>query len=320
MASRLVDLLCRRGLIDADALAGARDGVDSPAGLAARLVALGLIDEDTLAYALAVECHLPMIDPGAAAVPSDAVADVPHGLARRYHLEPVALDGALLTIAMAGPTDLAAVAQVTFLTGLDVQAAVARTSAVHDAIVRLYGDAPELADALSGLGPALPEERPPAPRPMDAEEAPVVRYVHALLAEAVRRRASDVHIEPFEGALRIRLRVDGVLVDVAPPPAGLAAAITTRVKVMARLDIAERRLPQDGRLLFAASRGSATDVRVSVLPTLHGETIVLRLLDQTGMARRLETLGLDTVDLAQLHAALAQPQGLVLATGPTGSG
>ena len=228
--------------------------------------------------------------------------------------------GALLTIAMADPTDQTAIAQVTFLTGLDVQATVAPASAVRDAIVRLYGDAPDLADALSGLGPALPEERAPIAQPSDDEDAPVVRYVHALLAEAVRRRASDIHVEPFDGTLRVRLRVDGVLAEVAPPPAGLAAAITTRVKVMARLDIAERRLPQDGRLQFVATGGAAVDVRVSVLPTLHGETIVLRVLDHTGVARRLDMLGLDAPDLSRLRGALAQPQGLVLATGPTGSG
>jgi type II secretory ATPase GspE/PulE/Tfp pilus assembly ATPase PilB-like protein len=320
MQSRLCDILCRRGVLDAAEAVRVRDGLDDPGGLAARLVALDLVDEDVLVNVLAEECTLPRVDPRLAAVPRDAVAAVPHGLARRHQLVPVALDGALLTIAMADPTDQGAVAHVTFLTGLDVQAAVAPPSAVRDAIARLYGEAPELADALSGLGPASPEERAPVQRPSDADDAPVVRYVHALLAEAVRRGASDVHVEPFDGALRVRLRVDGVLAEVAPPPAGLAAAITTRVKVMARLDIAERRLPQDGRLEFAAPGSAAVDVRVSVLPTLHGETIVLRLLDRTGLARRLETLGLDAGDLERLRAALAQPQGLVLATGPTGSG
>jgi hypothetical protein len=167
MRSRLCDILCRHGLLDATGVARVRDGLDDPGGLAARLVTLGLVDEDILVSLLAEECTLPVVDPRTAAVPAEAVAAVPHGLARRHQLVPVALEGALLTIAMVDPTDQGAVAQVTFLTGLDVQAAVAPPSAVRDAIVRLYGEAPELADALSGLGPALPEERAPAQRQSD---------------------------------------------------------------------------------------------------------------------------------------------------------
>ncbi len=316
MASRLAELLIRHGVLTGTPPGGCRDG----GGLALRLVAHGGVDEAALVQVLADECRLPIIDPGAVAVPPEGLAAVPHALARKHQLVPVALDGALLTVAMADPTDTAALDELRFLTGLDVLAAVAAPTAVRDAVTRLYGDAPELADAVAGLGPAPRAERPlPGPVP-DAERAPVVRYVDALLAEAVRRRASDIHVEPFDGALRVRLRVDGVLAEVAPPPAGLAAAIATRVKVMAQLDIAERRVPQDGRLRVTTAAGGAVDVRVSVLPTLHGETLVLRLLEQDGLVRRLDTIGFDQADLALVRGALAQPQGLVLATGPTGSG
>jgi type IV pilus assembly protein PilB len=277
-------------------------------------------DQDTVVRLLADEYRLPLVDPRTADVPAAALAAVPHVLARRHVLVPVALQGAQLTVAMADPTDPAAVAELKFSCGLDVRIAVAPRAAVQETIERLYGPASELAEALSGLAPPAPATEPTAPiEASDTEAAPVVRFVNALLAEAVRRRASDIHIEPYDHTLRIRLRVDGVLGEVAPPPPGLASAIATRVKVMAQLDIAERRLPQDGRLRLSLEGGDV-DVRVSVLPTLFGEKLVLRLLDRGGVERRLDALGLEPGTLAHLRAALARPHGLVLVTGPTGSG
>src|SRR5262249_53574434 len=234
----------------------------------------------------------------------------------------VALTGPTLTVAMSDPTTVA-VAEVRFLCGLDVRIAIAGPTAVREAIDRFYGDAPELADALSELGPAPPElDRPDAGSLDEAAtaQAPVVRFVRALLAEAVARRASDIHVEPYADALRVRLRVDGVLCEIAPPPAALARAITNRIKVMAQLDIAERRIPPDGRLRLRLGEQGDADVRVSVLPTLFGETLVLRLLHGTRSDRGLEGLGLDDDALALLRATLARPHGLLLATGPTGSG
>jgi type IV pilus assembly protein PilB len=317
MASRLGDLLRRRGLLTADQLAAAQaaQGEDDSA-----LAHLRLVDEAVLVQLLADEYRLPIVDPHTADVSRAALDAVPHALARRHVLVPVELHGPQLTVAMADPTNPAAVAELKFLCDLDVRIAVAAPTAVQDAIDRLYGPASELAEALSGLGPDTPATDPAvATDAADTEQAPVVRFVNALLAEAVRRRASDVHVEPYERSLRIRLRIDGVLCEVAPPPPSLAAAITTRVKVMAQLDIAERRLPQDGRLRLALE-GTDVDVRVSVLPTLFGEKLVLRLLDHGRVERRLDTLGLEPDTLARLRLALAQPHGLVLATGPTGSG
>jgi len=277
-------------------------------------------DQDTVVRLLADEYRLPLVDPRTADVPAAALAAVPHVLARRHVLVPVALQGAQLTVAMADPTDPAAVAELKFSCGLDVRIAVAPRAAVQETIERLYGPASELAEALSGLTPPAPATEPTAAiEASDTEAAPVVRFVNALLAEAVRRRASDIHVEPYDHTLRIRLRVDGVLGEVAPPPPGLASAIATRVKVMAQLDIAERRLPQDGRLRLSLEVGNV-DVRVSVLPTLFGEKLVLRLLDRGGVERRLDALGLEPGTLAHLRAALARPHGLVLVTGPTGSG
>jgi type IV pilus assembly protein PilB len=310
MTSRLEDLLRRRGVLAGEPLAHALATQDDQnGGAAARLVEL------------AEEYHLPVIDPRAADPSRAALDAVPAALARRYGLVPVALDGAQLTVAMTDPTNPAAIRDLIFLCGLQVQAVLASPGAVREAIDRLYGPVSELSDALSGLGPATPLVEAAAPAgDADAEHAPVVRFVNALVGEAVRRHASDVHIEPYERSLRIRLRIDGVLCEVVPPPAALAAAITTRVKVMAQLDIAERRLPQDGRFRFSVADGGGVDVRVSVLPTLFGEKLVLRVLDHARGERRLDTLGLEPDALAQLRLALAQPHGLVLATGPTGSG
>jgi type IV pilus assembly protein PilB len=322
MVSRLAELLRRRHLLtDAQLAAAVAAQGEHGGGLAQWVVRLGLVDGDALAASLADAYGLEIVDPRTVDVPRAAIDAVPHALARRHEVVPIALDGARLTVAVADPTDPAPIDEVRFLCGLDVRVVVASCTAVREAIERLYGPASELAEALSGLGSATPAVDPVADVEADAatEHAPVVRFVNALLAEAVRRRASDVHVEPFERALRVRLRIDGVLHDVAPPPASLAAAIATRVKVMAQLDIAERRLPQDGRLR-ATLPARGVDVRVSTLPTLHGEKIVLRLLDHAHAERTLEALGLEVSALARVRHALAQPHGLVLATGPTGSG
>lgn len=322
MTSRLGELLRRRNLLTEAQLAAAVAAQrEHGGGLATWMVRLGLVAADVLAETLAGTYHLAVVDPRTMEVSRAALDAVPHALARRHELVPVGLDGSRLTVALADPTDPDAVNEVRFLSGLDVRVAVASPGAIREATERLYGPASELAEALSDLGPAAPAADPVPDGEADAAtgHAPVVRFVNALLAEAVRRRASDVHVEPFARALRVRLRVDGVLCDVAPPPPSLGAAIATRVKVMAQLDIAERRLPQDGRLRVALPAGEV-DVRVSVLPTLHGEKIVLRILDHGHAERSLDALGLEASALAQLRHALAQPHGLVLATGPTGSG
>ena len=298
-------------------------GPEQAGPLAGELPRLGLVPEDVLVCALADEYGLGVVEPCAAQVPRAALDVVPHALARRHLIVPVALEGSTLTVAMADPTLTVALAELKFLCGLDVRIVVARVTAVRETIERLYGDAPELADALSELGPGEPPIEHADDRTVHeatTAQAPVVRFVNALLAEAAGRRASDIHIEPYAETLRVRLRIDGVLCEVAPPPPALAGAITNRVKVMAQLDIAERRLPQDGRLRLRLPDGAQVDVRVSVLPTLFGETLVLRLLDCTRLDRRLDALGLDHQALALLRDALARPHGLVLATGPTGSG
>ncbi len=325
MTSRLGDLLRRHGALTDDQLAPALAAQREHGGaLATHLVRLGLVDEDRLVALVAAEYRLPVVDPRSADVASDAIETVPHTLARRHELVPIALDRGTLTLAMVDPAHPSAVNEVKFLTGRDVRIAAASPTSVHAAIERLYGAPSPLADALSQLGPAHPGDAvddDPLREPLAAsEQAPVVRLVNALLAEAVRRHASDVHIEPYERALRIRFRIDGVLCEVMQPPLAFHSAIATRLKVLAQLDIAERRLPQDGRLRFRSPDGSETDVRISALPTAFGEKLVLRILDRTHLQSDLGTLGFEESALHELRTAIARPCGLVLVTGPTGSG
>jgi len=325
MHSRLGDLLRRHGALTAEQLAPALAAQEEHGGtLATQLVGLGLVEEHQLVALVADEYHLPIVDPRCVEVTGDAIDAVPPTLARRHELVPIALDGSMLTIAMVDPASPIAVSEIKFLTGRDVRITVASPSAVHATIERLYGAPSPLADALSQLGPS--EQRDdrdgdPLREPLAAsEQAPVVRLVNALLAEAVRRHASDVHIEPYERTLRARFRVDGVLCEVMHPPLAFHSAIATRLKVLAQLDIAERRLPQDGRMRFRSPEGEETDVRVAVLATAFGEKLVLRILDRSHLQRDLGSLGFEASALHDLRSAIARPCGLVLVTGPTGSG
>jgi general secretion pathway protein E len=224
-----------------------------------------------------------------------------------------------LILAMADPLDRYALDAIQLLVGKPVKAVVAVPAELERALARLYGDSGDHAEvAKAVVGEAI--DAGDVQRLRDqASEAPVVRLVNALIAQALEARASDIHIEPFEGRLRMRLRIDGVLRDIEAPPVSLAPAITSRVKIMAALDIAERRLPQDGRLK-ATVQGRDIDLRVSCVPTLYGESVVLRLLDKSQAPLELAALGF-AADLEQgLGTLLALPNGILLVTGPTGSG
>jgi type IV pilus assembly protein PilB len=219
-----------------------------------------------------------------------------------------------------------AINEVKFLTGFDVKVAVAAPSAIQQAIERYYDRHTDYDEVLSQLGNETVEvvhdddqidlkelERA-------TEEAPVVRLVNALLTDAIRKRASDIHVEPYEKMLRVRFRIDGVLYEIMQPPLRLKNAITSRIKVMAQLDIAERRLPQDGRIKMKLTRGKEMDFRVSVLPTMFGEKVVLRLLDKSNLQLDMTKLGFEDEALRHFKEAIYKPFGMVLVTGPTGSG
>ncbi len=322
----LAAILLEQGQADTKTLErGRRVAAESGQRLDTVLLQLGLVTERGLADSYARLLGINVA--GAEDYPAEAPV-LPEQLAPKFlraaRAIPVAIDeGGAVLLACADPMDGFIPAAVRAATGRPVRLMAAVPIELEAALGRLYPDetsgvagedAPELLD---GEGGGLEED---AERLKDlASEAPVIRLVNQIIARAVETQASDIHIEPFEDRLRVRYRYDGVLHEADSPPARLAAAITSRIKIMARLDIAERRLPQDGRIKLAV-RGAETDFRVSTIPSLHGETVVLRVLDRTAVVFDYARLGLPAPVIAQLSTALALPNGIVLVTGPTGSG
>jgi type IV pilus assembly protein PilB len=327
--SRLGDLLVRRGQIAAAHLDKAMDEQRAHGGaLASHLVKLGFINEDALLSYLQKEYRLPVVDPSNLDIPPEVLSLVPATMAAKHQLIPVNLVRSTLTLAMADPSNLVAINEVKFLTGYDVKIAVAGATAVQTAIERYYDAAVNYDQVLNEIGGSSEEvqlvsgEEEVNLQELEraTEEAPVVKLVNALLADAIKKHASDVHVEPYEKMLRIRFRMDGVLYEIMQPPIKLKNAITSRIKVMASLDIAERRMPQDGRIKLKLTGNKEMDFRVSVMPTIFGEKVVLRLLDKSNLQLDMTKLGFEERPLADFKDAIYKPHGMVLVTGPTGSG
>jgi type IV pilus assembly protein PilB len=325
--SRLGELLVRRGQIDQSALTKASDEQRAHGGaLASHLVKLGFINEDALLSYLQKEYRLPVVDPSNLDIPPEVLALVPPAMVHKHHLIPVNLVRSTLTLAMADPSNIVAINEVKFLTGYDVKIAVGGATAVQRAIERYYEANVNYDQMLTELGgedvQLVQGEEEVNLQDLEraTEEAPVVRLVNALLTDAITKRASDVHVEPYEKVLRIRFRIDGVLYEVMQPPVKLKNALTSRIKVMASLDIAERRMPQDGRIKLKLGNNREMDFRVSVLPTIFGEKVVLRLLDKSNLQLDMTKLGFDERALKDFKEAIYKPFGMVLVTGPTGSG
>ncbi len=325
--SRIGELLLKQGVISAPDLRVASNRLREAGGaLTTWLVKLCGVAESDLLTVLQEEYHLPVVDPAALDIPPEVIDVLPAVLANKYHIVPVSLSRASLTLAMADPSNLVAINEVKFLTGLDVRAAIAGPTSVERAIERYYDHNINYGDVLSQLGSEemevvqTREEVDLKQLEKATEEAPVVKLVNALLTDAIKKRASDIHIEPYEKLLRVRFRIDGVLYEIMQPPATLKNAIISRIKVMASLDIAERRMPQDGRIKVKIGQGREMDLRVSTLPTLFGEKVVLRLLDKGGVQLDLKALGFEPAALAQFEEAILRPYGMILVTGPTGSG
>jgi general secretion pathway protein E len=318
----LAEHVIASGQCEARTVARARSvAAESDQRLDTVMIQLGLLSERGLAqaYASLLGC--------AVAVPSrypDAEpvlpAELPGLFLRNARAIPVAIAGRTLTVAMADPLDDFTVAAIAAATGLIVQREVALPIEIDAALDRLYPDAPgDESQDIDGLGGREPLEED-AERLKDlASEAPVIRLVNQIIFRAVETQASDIHLEPFEDRLRVRYRYDGELHESESQPAQLIAAITSRVKIMARLDIAERRLPQDGRIKLAV-RGQEIDIRVSTVPSLHGEAVALRILDRSAVELDYSVLGLPPAIIDKLQAALELHNGIVLVTGPTGSG
>jgi general secretion pathway protein E len=323
-AQAFADLLVGENLVDAAAISRARRAAEAASErLDFVLVKLGLISESDLCIAYATYCDLPLVGPGD--VPEQPVlADrLKLSFLKANRLLPISLDGKSLLIATADPFVDEVTKGISYMLDVEVDLAVITPAELERALRTLYHDTggethtdeEQVAALVSGDGSEYDIERL---RDI-ANEAPVIRLVNQMISRAVERGASDIHVEPGRDAVAVRYRIDGFLQQERLVPATLRAALTTRIKIMAKLDIAERRLPHDGRIKSAV-RGVEIDIRVSTLPTVFGESIVMRILDRTRVELDFTKLGLNEATQANLHRLMSLPNGIVLVTGPTGSG
>jgi type IV pilus assembly protein PilB len=354
MAVRIGELLLKEKRVTPEQLQEALKYQRQHGGeLGANLVKLGYVKDEEITALLSKQYGVPSIALSQFEIDPAVVKLVPGDTARKYQIVPLSRAGATLTIAMTDPTNVFAMDDVKFMTGYNVEPVVASETAVLDAIEKYYGAAGPAAATRGGMtstAPAGESALELAARTLDemevtdednveviddleeisaetlskqGEEAPVIKLVNVVLMSAISKGASDIHIEPYEKEYRIRYRVDGILYNVMSPPLKMRDAITSRVKIMAKLDIAEKRLPQDGRIKIRFSdNGNAKDIdfRVSCLPTLFGEKIVMRLLDKSKLMLDMTKLGFEGESLKKLETAINKPWGMVLVTGPTGSG
>ncbi|HYW48188.1 MAG TPA: type II secretion system ATPase GspE [Bryobacteraceae bacterium] len=316
---RLGEILVERGKIDTEDLERALE-LQKERGdkLGKILVDMGLIAQRDMLGALSDQLGIPLVVVDQAPPSAPEIDGLSHRFLRQCRAFPAALAGSTLTVAMADPLDFETIAALRAYSGLEIQTVLAAEQEIIDAIEKHYGETER--HAVMGEGE---DEQATADlehlRDM-ASEAPVIRLVNAMIADALEKRSSDIHIEPFEKEFRVRFRVDGVLFNQEPPPRELKAAIISRLKLMAKLNIAERRLPQDGRIKIRIL-GREVDLRVSTLPTLYGESVVMRLLDRsTGDFYDLRRLGFDEHMLDRMEHFTSLPHGIFLVTGPTGSG
>ncbi|MCK5825486.1 MAG: type IV-A pilus assembly ATPase PilB [Desulfuromusa sp.] len=326
--SRLGELLVRNQLISDSQLANAiSEQKKEGSRLGEALVKLGYVQEHDLASFLSKHYGVPSVDLAEFDVDSAVIDLVPAAVAQKYQLVPINRAGATLIVAMADPSNIFAIDDIKFMTGFNVEVVVAAEAAIKEAIDKFYDQSSSLADVLEGLedfddlelidGDSFDDV---SELERASEDAPVVKLVNLILTDAIKKKASDIHIEPYEHAFRVRYRIDGVLYEVMNPPRKLKNAIISRIKIMATMDIAERRLPQDGRIKIKISRNQEMDYRVNCLPTLFGEKIVLRLLDKSNLQLDMTKLGYEEKALEWFKEEIHKPFGMVLVTGPTGSG
>ncbi len=357
MAVRIGELLLKEKRITPAQLQEALTYQKTNGGkLGLNLVKLGFVKDEEITSLLSKQYGVPSINLAQFEIDSSVIKLIPAETVQKYQIVPLSRSGATLTIAITDPTNVFAMDDIKFMTGYNVEPVVASETSVAEAIQRYYsstvparqdrkgngaaGDANLTSAAtLEMVSKALEETTAIADDDVEvldeleqidvaslerqSGEAPVIRLVNLMLMSAIQKGASDIHIEPYEKEFRVRFRIDGILYNVMAPPMKFRDAITSRLKIMAKLDIAEKRLPQDGRIKIRFAADGATkeiDFRVSCLPTLFGEKIVLRLLDKDKLMLDMTKLGFEPTSLAKLEAAIAKPWGLVLVTGPTGSG
>jgi type IV pilus assembly protein PilB len=355
MAVRIGELLLKEKRITPEQLQEALNYQRQHGGkLGFNLIKLGYVKDDEITALLSKQYGVPSIALGQFDVDAAVVKLVPSETAQKYQIIPLSRSGATLTIAMTDPTNVFAMDDIKFMTGYNVEPVVASETAVVDAIQKYYSKASGSSNGNGGGGgsaqtgtsalemaskaleemPALGdagdvevleefEEISAEALAKQGEEAPVIKLVNVILMSAIQKGASDIHIEPYEKELRVRYRIDGILYNIMQPPMKFRDAITSRIKIMSKLDIAEKRLPQDGRIKIRFQDGGEMrdiDFRVSCLPTLFGEKIVLRLLDKTKLMLDMTKLGFEKESLDKFEVAIEKPWGMVLVTGPTGSG
>jgi len=335
VSSRLGDILVKDSLISADQLKQALDYQKKNGGrLGTCLVKMGLVSDEDITAVLSRQYGVPSINLRFYEVDPSVIKLVPQETAVRYQIVPLSRVGSTLTIAMTDPTNVFAMDDIKFMTGFNVEPVVASETAITEAIGKFYGSVEageELDKVMKDLaGEETEMELAAEEAEMDlaaleraADEAPIIKLVNLVLTDAVKRGASDIHIEPYEKEYRVRFRIDGILQNVMAPPLKLKDAITSRVKIMAKLDISEKRLPQDGRIMIKYVRDGKKkelDFRVSTVPTLFGEKVVMRLLDKENLRLDMTKLGFEQESLSKFEHAILKPYGMVLVTGPTGSG
>lgn len=328
MAKKIGELLVQEGLITAEQLTSALEEQEKSGDrIGAALIKLGLIGSDTLLEFIAKQFQVPQINISKVSIPKDVITLIPLDIMQKYQAVPFGLMGNTLHVAMSDPGNLFVIDDMRFLTRKNIQVHVASDNIIKKVISDHHAEEDSsLDDVLGMLKDEVEFDLVQTTEEMDlsfledaAEQAPVVKLVNLILMDAIRKQASDIHIEPYEKTLRVRLRIDGVLYEAMRPPVQLKNAIISRIKIMSRLDIAERRLPQDGRIKLKA-KGRETDFRVSVLPTLFGEKVVMRLLDKSGLQLDMTKLGFEESQYKNFRDAIYMPFGMVLVTGPTGSG
>ncbi len=329
MSGRLGELLVRESLISVQQLRKAQEEQQKTGSrIGTALIKVGAIEESKLTDFLSKQYGVPAINLKEFDIDPEIIKLVPKDVAEKHLVVPVNRAGSSLIVAMCDPSNIYAVDDLKFLTGYNIEPVVSSEPAIREAIEKYYSEkGPSLEDIVgdmdtddveladSGDSDAGVEELAKA-----ADDAPVVKLVNLILKDAIGKRASDIHIEPYEKDFRVRFRIDGVLYEVMKPPMKLRNAITSRLKIMAQLDISERRLPQDGRIKIKLGGGKEMDFRVSVCPTLFGEKIVMRLLDKSNLQLDMQKLGFDPEPLKWFKEAIDRPYGMVLVTGPTGSG
>ncbi len=357
MSAKLGEILVRENLLTPQQLREALEFQREHGGrLGFNLVKMGLVSDDMITAVLSRQYGVPSVNLELFDVDDSVIRLIPREVAEKYSVLPLSRVGATLTLAMVDPTNVFAMDDIKFMTGLNIEPVVVSEASVQEAIGRYYSQSREIVLA-GGLeeesnGNGHHDSLPDPSMTLDqldfdadgaegleviddddeidlsnltrmSEDAPVVRLVNVLLADALQRGASDIHIEPYEKEMRIRFRIDGVLYDVMHPPLRLRDALISRIKIMSKLDIAEKRLPQDGRIkikLKHHGRSRELDFRVSTLPTLFGEKTVLRLLDKERLMLDMTKLGFEPESLVKFQRNITKPYGMVLVTGPTGSG